>query len=110
MAARAAATPAARHTGKRDQRTCRIVPQARHRGFGGRSPGAARESGISLMGLDDSFSVDEAVEHTDRGAAGGGAATSGKRLHYHLAILLFAAAVYLGCIVSPPSLMDDVDA
>ena len=27
-----------------------------------------------------------------------------------LIVLLFAAAVYLGCIVSPPSLMDDVDA
>jgi 4-amino-4-deoxy-L-arabinose transferase-like glycosyltransferase len=26
------------------------------------------------------------------------------------AVLLFAAAVYLGCILSPPSLMDDVDA
>ena len=25
-------------------------------------------------------------------------------------VLLFAAAIYLGCIVSPPSLMDDVDA
>jgi 4-amino-4-deoxy-L-arabinose transferase-like glycosyltransferase len=25
-------------------------------------------------------------------------------------VLLFAAAVYLGCVVSPPSLMDDVDA
>ncbi|MCL2659991.1 MAG: glycosyltransferase family 39 protein [Acidobacteriaceae bacterium] len=25
-------------------------------------------------------------------------------------VLLFAAAVYLGCIISPPSLMDDVDA
>ena len=28
----------------------------------------------------------------------------------YLLIALFAAAVYLGCIVSPPSLMDDVDA
>jgi 4-amino-4-deoxy-L-arabinose transferase-like glycosyltransferase len=28
----------------------------------------------------------------------------------YLLVLLFAAAVYLGCIVSPPSLMDDVDA
>jgi 4-amino-4-deoxy-L-arabinose transferase-like glycosyltransferase len=27
-----------------------------------------------------------------------------------LIVLLFAAAVYLGCILSPPSLMDDVDA
>jgi 4-amino-4-deoxy-L-arabinose transferase-like glycosyltransferase len=28
----------------------------------------------------------------------------------YLAIVLFAGAVYLGCIISPPSLMDDVDA
>ncbi len=34
----------------------------------------------------------------------------GKRSHVYLAVLLFASAVYLGCIVSPPSLMDDVDA
>ena len=27
-----------------------------------------------------------------------------------LAVILFAAAVYVGCMVSPPSLMDDVDA
>jgi 4-amino-4-deoxy-L-arabinose transferase-like glycosyltransferase len=27
-----------------------------------------------------------------------------------LVVILFAAAVYLGCIISPPSLMDDVDA
>jgi 4-amino-4-deoxy-L-arabinose transferase-like glycosyltransferase len=31
-------------------------------------------------------------------------------LHFGLIVLLFAAAVYLGCILSPPSLMDDVDA
>lgn len=29
---------------------------------------------------------------------------------FFLIVLLFAAAVYLGCIISPPSLMDDVDA
>src|SRR6204780_4255451 len=32
------------------------------------------------------------------------------RLRYYLAVILFAAAVYLGCMISPPSLMDDVDA
>src|SRR5260370_14184885 len=32
------------------------------------------------------------------------------RIFVYLAIILFAAAVYLGCILSPPSLMDDVDA
>ena len=35
---------------------------------------------------------------------------AGKLRYLYLAVLLFAAAIYLGCIVSPPSLMDDVDA
>jgi 4-amino-4-deoxy-L-arabinose transferase-like glycosyltransferase len=35
---------------------------------------------------------------------------AGRHLYIYLAVLLFAGAVYLGCIVSPPSLMDDVDA
>src|SRR5206468_601263 len=29
---------------------------------------------------------------------------------YHIIVVLVAAAIFLGCIVSPPSLMDDVDA
>ena len=33
-----------------------------------------------------------------------------QHLYIYLVVLLFAAAVYLGSIVSPPSLMDDVDA
>jgi 4-amino-4-deoxy-L-arabinose transferase-like glycosyltransferase len=35
---------------------------------------------------------------------------SGKSWHLYLIVLLFSGAIYLGCIVSPPSLMDDVDA
>ncbi len=35
---------------------------------------------------------------------------TGKNWHLYLGVLLAAGAVYLGCIVSPPSLMDDVDA
>lgn len=34
----------------------------------------------------------------------------GKNSYLYLAVLFFAAAIYLGCIISPPSLMDDVDA
>jgi 4-amino-4-deoxy-L-arabinose transferase-like glycosyltransferase len=30
--------------------------------------------------------------------------------HYYLGVLAFAAVIYLGCVISPPSLMDDVDA
>ncbi|MHB8501324.1 MAG: ArnT family glycosyltransferase [Candidatus Acidiferrales bacterium] len=35
---------------------------------------------------------------------------TGKNRYLYLAVLLFAGAIYLGCIVSPPSLMDDSDA
>jgi 4-amino-4-deoxy-L-arabinose transferase-like glycosyltransferase len=34
----------------------------------------------------------------------------GKNGYLYLAVLFFAGAIYLGCIISPPSLMDDVDA
>src|ERR1700691_2148038 len=34
----------------------------------------------------------------------------GKRSYLYTIVLLFASAVYLGCIISPPSLMDDLDA
>jgi len=34
----------------------------------------------------------------------------GERVQLHLGILFLAAVIFLGCIVSPPSLMDDVDA
>src|ERR1700722_14108226 len=33
-----------------------------------------------------------------------------QRFRYYLAVILFASAVYIGCMISPPSLMDDVDA
>jgi 4-amino-4-deoxy-L-arabinose transferase-like glycosyltransferase len=38
------------------------------------------------------------------------AAVDGTRLYLYLIVLLFAGAVYFGCMISPPSLMDDVDA
>ena len=33
-----------------------------------------------------------------------------KHFYAYLAVALIAAAIYIGCIISPPSLMDDVDA
>jgi len=35
---------------------------------------------------------------------------TGKNWYLSLVVLLVAGAIYLGCIISPPSLMDDVDA
>jgi 4-amino-4-deoxy-L-arabinose transferase-like glycosyltransferase len=46
----------------------------------------------------------------DREGATRGQRTGLARSHYQLVVLLFAAAVFLGCIISPPGLMDDVDA
>ena len=45
-----------------------------------------------------------------RAPAGTATPDDGKRLHLYLIVLLVAAAVYAGCMISPPSLMDDVDA
>jgi 4-amino-4-deoxy-L-arabinose transferase-like glycosyltransferase len=54
--------------------------------------------------------MDEAMGNTD-GAGVGKQSQDGRRnLYVYLAVALIAAAIYLGCIVSPPSLMDDVDA
>ncbi|MGA9965153.1 MAG: glycosyltransferase family 39 protein [Terriglobales bacterium] len=41
---------------------------------------------------------------------GPGRLDTGKNWYLYLGVVLVAAAVYLGCIISPPSLMDDVDA
>src|SRR5579883_3483931 len=35
---------------------------------------------------------------------------AGRNVYIYLTVLFIAAAIYLGCIISPPSLMDDVDA
>ena len=55
------------------------------------------------MGSVDAPPLDEEKEHS-------AAQTSQRCPHYQLLVILFAAAVFLACIVSPPSLMDDVDA
>jgi 4-amino-4-deoxy-L-arabinose transferase-like glycosyltransferase len=54
--------------------------------------------------------VDEKVESGNRTAAGSGAADSGSRAGYQIIVALVAALIFLGCVISPPSLMDDVDA
>src|SRR5260370_935627 len=62
------------------------------------------------MGSVDALPLDEAMEHPGR--SGGGTKSSGpqRRFRYELIVVLTAAIVFFGCAVSPPSLMDDVDA
>ena len=47
---------------------------------------------------------------TDPRAGGRPGPDDGKRYRFYVVVLLIAAAVYAGCMISPPSLMDDVDA
>jgi 4-amino-4-deoxy-L-arabinose transferase-like glycosyltransferase len=49
------------------------------------------------------------MENSNQQSAGGWLGT-GNNAYLYLAVLLFAGAIYLGCVISPPSLMDDVDA
>ncbi len=46
----------------------------------------------------------------NQAASSGAVPREGGRFHFYLIVILFAAAVYAGCMISPPSLMDDVDA
>ena len=50
------------------------------------------------------------VEGVDKSAQGRPLLAKSDRLRYELVVLLITAVVFLGCIFSPPSLMDDVDA
>src|SRR5207253_6583982 len=61
------------------------------------------------MGSVDALPMDEALGHSDRASARGERVSQRCRF-YELIVILFASAVFLACIVSPPSLMDDVDA
>jgi 4-amino-4-deoxy-L-arabinose transferase-like glycosyltransferase len=50
------------------------------------------------------------MENPDEPITGKHQAGARSRLHAGIIVVLIAAAIYLGCILSPPSLMDDVDA
>jgi 4-amino-4-deoxy-L-arabinose transferase-like glycosyltransferase len=54
--------------------------------------------------------MDEKMANSGGAVAGTGFLDTGKNRYIYLAVLLFAGAIYLGCSVSPPSLMDDSDA
>src|ERR1035441_6692071 len=62
------------------------------------------------MGPADAFPVDEKVESGGAAAGESRAGSDGAGLGYQLIVALVAAVIFLGCMVSPPSLMDDVDA
>src|SRR3984957_20355629 len=84
-------------------------PAGRDRDADSGSPGETSQCWVSPMGFDGAISVDEKMGDSD-GNFPREFLDSGKNRHLYLGILLVAGAVYLGCILSPPSLMDDVAA
>src|SRR6266853_3149655 len=62
------------------------------------------------MGAPRSVPVDETMGNRAAFANQGDPQDSRRGRRYELIVLAVAAAVFLGCIISPPSLMDDVDA
>src|ERR1700730_864349 len=62
------------------------------------------------MGAPRSVSMDETMGNRAAFPDQGDSQDSRRSRRYELIVLAVAAAVFLGCIISPPSLMDDVDA
>jgi 4-amino-4-deoxy-L-arabinose transferase-like glycosyltransferase len=62
------------------------------------------------LGIDDSVSLDEKMANSGRGASSRNLGHLQANYSVYLIVLLVASAIYLGCIISPPSLMDDIDA
>jgi 4-amino-4-deoxy-L-arabinose transferase-like glycosyltransferase len=54
--------------------------------------------------------MDEEMANSNNGGMRTESISRRDRTYVYLAVLLVACAIYLGCIISPPSLMDDVDA
>jgi 4-amino-4-deoxy-L-arabinose transferase-like glycosyltransferase len=54
--------------------------------------------------------LDEEMENSNDALAGRTSVRPGRSGRLYLIVLLVSGAIYLGCITSPPSLMDDVDA
>jgi 4-amino-4-deoxy-L-arabinose transferase-like glycosyltransferase len=62
------------------------------------------------MGFDDLVSMDEEMANSGSVVHGAENFITSKSWRVYLTVLVVAGAIYLGCIVSPPSLMDDSDA
>src|SRR6266478_1515999 len=62
------------------------------------------------MGPVDSVPLDEKMGNPSRSCSPRDANGPGRRSIDELIVVLFASIIFLGCIISPPSLMDDVDA
>src|SRR5580693_3844123 len=109
MVPRTTAAAARRCYRRRGSRALRVLPVRQNPRARRSASGTARQRWLSSVGFADTVTVDEEMAHSD-GPGEGPRTDPGKSTQLYLIVLLFAAAVYAGCMISPPSLMDDVDA
>src|SRR6202167_3348423 len=109
MAARSFARISDRHADRWPSRSPRPISTASRASTFASPQGQARQSGLSPVGLADTFPMDERMADSSSTLSGQPLSGPGKNWYLYLIVLLFAGAIYVGCIVSPPSLMDDVD-
>src|SRR5690242_4219561 len=72
--------------------------------------GAEGQCWIPLVGSADPLSMDEKMANSGGVLGDAEGFITSQSWRVYLTVLLVSAIIYLGCIVSPPSLMDDVDA
>src|SRR5271163_1751035 len=102
MVPRSSASAIARNTRRRGHPAFRIFPLRQDHGAGASAPGSARERRLSSVRFADTVTVDEEMAYPNNPASGSGT-NPGKSFQLYLIVLLIAAAVYVGCMVSPPS-------
>src|SRR5271167_844098 len=91
-------------------RACRVVPEGLDRCLRPEPSHKTRQSRLPPLGTDDSVSLDEEMADPNGANLRTESKDGGRRSHVYIVVLLFAASIYLGTVISPPSLMDDVDA
>ena len=87
-----------------------LLPLALRAPIAGRSSGAASESGVSLMGPVGPVHLDETVEHRNGSRGIGSGQAAGRSRQRGWIVVVAACLVFLVSVISPPRLVDDVDA
>src|SRR5947209_7843367 len=110
MAARSAASTLDRRSALWGERVWRLLSFGCYQQIPPAPFGAEGQCWISLVGLADPLSMDEKMAHSGGVLRDAESFITSQSWRVYLTVLLVSAIIYLGCIVSPPSLMDDVDA
>src|SRR6266704_1274453 len=110
MAPRASAADACGFLARRDRRIRTALPRGCHRKLCDEALRKKSQRGISPVGIADPLPMDEKMANPGDVERDDANLLTSKSWLLYLIVALVAGAIYLGCAVSPPLLMDDVDA